>query len=223
MLEQAFGVRNILDIEQFDLGVALGVKVLVHVFQHVFDANLLAVTDRPHAVELQTLAHSRVDDEHGGSARAADKVGSFRVQGGDGQCEHAVVVGGQQADAVGANQGCAIFLAGVQDVLLQDGTLVGLLAKAGADDDECAHALVLCQVVHIVGAILRCHHQNGQIGVRQVLHVVMGLDALHDILLGVEDVKVALETALLQVAHDSATRLLLVVAAANDDNTLRIQ
>ena len=134
-----------------------------------------------------------------------------------------MVVGGQQADAVGADECGTVLLACVQDVLLQDGTLVGLLAEAGADDNERAHALVLSQVVHIVGAILRCHNQDSEVCIGQVLHVVMGLDALHYVLLGVENVKVTLETALLEVAHDSATGLLLVVAAANDDNTLRIQ
>ena len=223
MLEQALGVRDVLDIEQLDLGVALRVKVFIHVFQHVLDTDLLAVTDRPHTVELQTLAHTRVDDEHGGSARAADEVGSLGAQCGDGQREHAVVVGGQQADTVGTDERGAVLLAGVQDVLLEQGTLVGLLAKAGADDDERTHALVLGQVIHILGAVLGCHNQDGQVGVGQVLHVMMGLDALHHVLLGVENVEVTLKTALLQVAHDSATGLLLVVAAANDDNTLRIQ
>ncbi len=100
---------------------------------------------------------------------------------------------------------------------------MGLLTEAGANDDECPDALVLGQVINILGAVLGCHDQDGQVGIGQVLHVVMGLDALHHILLGVEDVEVTLETALLEVAHDSATGLLLVVAAANDDNTLRIQ
>ena len=108
-------------------------------------------------------------------------------------------------------------------MLLEQGTLVGLLAEACTDNDERAYALVLGQVVDILGAVLGCHHQDGQVGVGQVLHVVMGLDALYDVLFGVKDVEVTLKTALLQVAHDSATGLLLVVAAANDDNTLRIQ
>ena len=134
-----------------------------------------------------------------------------------GQREHAVVVGGQQADAVGADERGTILLAGVQDVLLQDGTLMGLLAEACTNDNERAHALVLGQVVNILGTVLGCHNQDSQVGVGQVLHVVMGLDALNNVLLGVENVKITLEAALLEVTHDSATGLLLVVAAANDD------
>ena len=223
MLQQAVGFRNVLDIEQLDLGVVLGVKVLVHVFEHVLDADLLAVANRPDGVELQTLAHGRVDDEHGSGSRAADEVGALGIQGGDGLREHAVVVIGEQTDTVRADEGCAIFLAGVQDVLLEQGSFVGFLAEAGTDDNERTNTFVLGQVVNIVGAVLGCNDQDGQVGIGQVLHIVVGLDALHHILLGIEDMKFAFETALLEVAHDSATGLLLVVAAANDDNALWIQ
>ena len=61
--EQFVRVTDVLDIEQFDLGVGLGVEVLVHILQHILDADLFAVADAPHAVEPQALDDRTLEDE----------------------------------------------------------------------------------------------------------------------------------------------------------------
>ena len=44
--------------------------MFVKVLQHILNTNLFAVTDRPHAIELQTLDDGTLQDEHCRSARA---------------------------------------------------------------------------------------------------------------------------------------------------------
>ena len=112
-VEQQFvGVRDILYVKQFHLRVGFGVKVLVHVLQHVLYANLLAVAYRPHAVELQPLDDGTLEDEHCRGTGAADEVDALRVQVRDGEREDAMVTAVQQADAVRPYQGCPVMLAG---------------------------------------------------------------------------------------------------------------
>ena len=52
MEEQFVGIGDILHIQQFDGRVGVGIEVFVHILQHILDANLLTVADRPHRVEL---------------------------------------------------------------------------------------------------------------------------------------------------------------------------
>ena len=52
MKQQLVGIGDVLDIEEFYARVTFSVKVIVHVLQHVLNANLLAVAYRPYAVEL---------------------------------------------------------------------------------------------------------------------------------------------------------------------------
>ena len=47
------------------------------------------------------------------------------------------------------------------------------------------------------------------------------LDALHFLFLGVHDVQVTFVTTVLDIPYDSATRLMYVVRAADDDDALR--
>jgi hypothetical protein len=49
---------------------------------------------------------------------------------------------------------------------------------------------------------------------------VKRLDALHGVLLGVHNVKFTLVVAVKKVAHDGTTRLMYVITAADDDDTL---
>ena len=70
MEQQLVGIRDVLDIEQLDLRVGLRIEVLVHILQHVLDTDLLAVADRPHAVELKALDDGTLEDEDGRSTRA---------------------------------------------------------------------------------------------------------------------------------------------------------
>ena len=51
--------------------------MLVHILQHVFDADLLTVADTPHAIELQSLDDGTLQDKHGCSTRATDEIGAL--------------------------------------------------------------------------------------------------------------------------------------------------
>ena len=218
--EQLVGVGDVLDIEQFYARVAFGVEVFVHILQHVLDAYLLAVSYRPHAVEGQALDDGTLEDEHRRGTRAAHEVGSLRRELRDGLGEDGVVVTVEQTDAVGAYECCPVAFAGVQDALFELGTGLGLLAESGTDDDEGAYLLLGCQIVDIVGAEPRCHHQDGQLGGGQFLHVVKSLDSLHFVFLGVDDAQGAIVTATDQVAHDGAARFVNIVRAADHDDAL---
>ena len=44
--------------------------MLVHILQHVLDADLFAIADRPDAVELQSFADRTLEDEHRRCTRA---------------------------------------------------------------------------------------------------------------------------------------------------------
>ena len=130
MEQQFVGVGDVLDIEQFHLRVVLGIEMLVHILQHVFDADLLAVADTPHAVELQSLDDGTLQDEHGCGTRAADEIGALWTQVRNRQREDAVVVAVQQTDAVRTYQGCPVAFAGVEDTLFEGGALLRLLTEA---------------------------------------------------------------------------------------------
>ena len=52
MIQQLIGIRDVFDVQQFDLGVRFRIKVLVKVLQHILNTNLLAVADGPYAIEL---------------------------------------------------------------------------------------------------------------------------------------------------------------------------
>ena len=51
--------------------------MLVHILQHVFDADLLTIADTPHTVELQSLDDGTLQDKHGCSTRATDEIGAL--------------------------------------------------------------------------------------------------------------------------------------------------
>ena len=55
MEEQFVWIGDILDIQEFDLGIGLRIEVLVHILQHILNANLFAIADAPHTVELQAF------------------------------------------------------------------------------------------------------------------------------------------------------------------------
>ena len=92
MEEQFVWIGDILDIQEFDLGIGLRIEVLVHILQHILNANLFAIADAPHTVELQTLDNGTLKDEHRRCTRPADEVNSLRVQIRDGEREHTMVV-----------------------------------------------------------------------------------------------------------------------------------
>ena len=61
--QQAVGVADVFDVEQFDVRVGGRVEVLVHVLQHVFHADLLGVAHRPYGVELQAFGDGAFQNE----------------------------------------------------------------------------------------------------------------------------------------------------------------
>ena len=218
-VEQQFvGVRDVLDIKEFYFRIRLRVEVLVHILQHVLDTNLFAVADAPHTIELETLDDGTLEDEDRCGTRAGDKVDTLRIQVWDGEREDTMVVAVQKSDAVRTNQRRTVFLTRVEDALLQDSPRLRLLTESGRDDDKGFGALLLAEVVHIVGTELRRHHQHGEIRLGDILHIVESLDSLYFVFLGVYDVQVTTETTTDNITYDRATRLMYVVRAANDDD-----
>ena len=160
MIQQLVGVADVLDIQQFHLRVGLGVKVLVHILQHVLNAYLLTVSYAPHAVKLQAFYHGTLKYEHCRCTRSRYKVNTLWVQIWYWQSKHAVVIAVQQSYAVRSYQCCAVFLASVKYSLLQFRTRLCFLAKSGRDNHKSLCALLAAQIVHIVRTELRCHYQH---------------------------------------------------------------
>ena len=130
---------------------------------------------------------------------------------------------GEQADAVGTNERTAVLLADVEDLLFQQGTLVGLFAEACRYNNERAHELFLGQIVYIVGAEACCHDEYGEVGGRQFLDIVEGAYALHFVLFRVDDAQRALVVAAYEVSYYGTARLVSIVRASDDNDTLRLQ
>ena len=93
----------------------------------------------------------------------------------------------EQSDAVGSDQRTVILLTGVEDLLLHDRTLFGLLAESGGDDDESPDLLVGSQIVYVAGTELGRNNKNRQVGGRNLLGTVIDLDALHLVFLWIDD------------------------------------
>ena len=129
----------------------------------------------------------------------------------------------EQADAVGTYQRTAVLLAGVEDALLQLGTLGCLLAEACRNNNERTNILLLCQQLHIVGTEAGRHHEDGQVGGRQLTGIVEGLDALHLVFLGIHHTQHAAIAAAHQVAYHGAAWFMHIVGAAYHDDALRFQ
>ena len=218
MEEQLVGIADVLDIEQLHLRIGLGVEVLVHILQHILDADLLAVAYRPHAVELQTLDDGTLQDEYRCGSAAADEIGSHGVEIRNGQGEHAVVVAVQETDAVGSDEGGPILFTGVEDALFEFGTSLRLLTESCGDDDEGPGLFLLRQQLHIVGTEPGSHHEDGQFGRGYLTGIVESLDTLHFVFLGVYNAQGPIVTATNQIAYDRAAWLMYVVGAADDDN-----
>ena len=130
MEQQFVGIGYILNVEQLHLRVALGVEALVHVLKHILNANLFAVADAPYGVEGQALRHGALQNEHSRGTRAADEVGTLRIEGGNGFGENTVVPCVHQADTVRADECRIVFFTRVENLLLECSTCFGFLAKA---------------------------------------------------------------------------------------------
>ena len=80
MEKELVRVGYILDVEQFDMGIAFRVEGLVHVLQHLFHIYLLGISYAPYGIERQTFAHSRLKDEDGSGSRAGDEIDAVGAQ-----------------------------------------------------------------------------------------------------------------------------------------------
>ena len=103
-----------------------------------------------------------------------------------------MVVTVEQSDAVRTNQRSSVGCTSVQDTLLHLSTLLCLFTEACRDDDEGTRLLVASQQLNGIGTKLGRNHQHGQFGGRQFLGIVENLDALHLVLLGINNTKGAL-------------------------------
>ncbi len=170
--------------------------MFVHVLQHVFDANLLAVADGPYAVELQSLDDGTLEDEYRRGTGTRDEIDTLGIKCRNGFGEYRMVVAGEQSDAVRADECGTILFAGVEDALFHDGTGLGLLAETRRDDDEGAGALVACQQFDGVGTQLGRNDEDGQFGGWQFVGIVEHLDALYLVLFGVHHAQGSFESSL---------------------------
>ena len=200
----------------------LRVEVLVHILKHVLNTNLLTISDAPYRIELQTLSNSTLKNKYSCSTRAADEVGSLWVEVGNGQGKHAVMLAVEQSDTVWPDEGCLVLFTGIEDALFEGCSLRRLLTKTRRDNDEGPHAFFRTEVVHIVRTIPRCHHEDGEVGLGDVLHIMEDAEALHLIFLRVHDTQFALIATTEQIAHDGTSGLVSVVRAADDDDALRV-
>ena len=128
----------------------------------------------------------------------------------------------QQSDAVRTYQRAAVFLAGIQYLLLESGAFSRLLAEACRDDDERPDLLLGGQHLHIVGTEAGGNYQDGQVGGRQLADIVEHLDALHLVLLGIDHPERALVASAQQVADHGAARFMYIITTADDDDTFRL-
>ena len=219
MEEQFVWIGDILDIQEFDLGIGLRIEVLVHILQHILNANLFAIADAPHTVELQAFDDSTLQDEHRRRTRAADEVNPLRIQVWDREGEHTMVIAVQQTNAVRTDQGSPILFTGIQDALFEQRALMRLLTEACRDNHKRPDTLLTTEVFDIVGTEPRSHHKHSQIRLWQILHIVTGFDTLHVVFLRVDDVEFSLITAIDDVSDDCTTRLVHIIRAANHDDT----
>ena len=200
--------------------ISIGIEVLIHILQHVLDAYLLTITDRPNAVELQTFYDGTLENEYRCCARPTDKVYALGIQGRNGFGEHRVMVASQESDTVGTNECSTILSTSVDDALFHRGTFLRLFAKACRDDDESLCAFLLRQQFDVIGAQLGWNDKDGQFGWRQFAGVVKHLDALHLVLLGVHHTQGSSIASLQEISYDSATGFVYVVRPSDDNNTL---
>ena len=57
--------------------------MLVHILQHVLNANLLAVSYTPYRIELQAFNDCTLEYKYSRGTRAADEVSTIRIKFGD--------------------------------------------------------------------------------------------------------------------------------------------
>ena len=210
--------------------IALGIEIHVHVLQHIFNTYLLTVSYAPNGIERKALGNTRLKDKHGSSTRSTDKIGSLGIKRGNGFGKNAMVMAVEQTNAVGAYQSTLIFIASVKYFLFQFGAFLGLFAKARRDNDKGTNLFFAGQIFHIVGTETGGHHQYGQVGRGDILHVVERLYPLHLVFLWIDDTQASIalsrkstcwrngKTAFYKISNECATRLMHIVGTADNDD-----
>ena len=119
MFQQTHRIADLLHVEHDDVGGFFWIESLVQMFEHILDTELRTVTDCPHAVEFQTVAHAVFLDEHGRGTGTGDEIDALGVEFRDRRVEATAVVGVQEARAVGADERTADTVDRVNDMFWQ--------------------------------------------------------------------------------------------------------
>ena len=128
----------------------------------------------------------------------------------------------QQTDTVRSYQGTAIFVTGFYNLLFQQGTLVRFLTETSRDNDKCTHLLFLCQEFHVLRTETCCHHQDGKICCRQLLHIMENLDTLNLILLRIHHTQDTLISSIQDISDYRTARLMNIIRTTDNNNTFRL-
>ncbi len=84
VFEQLLRLVDALDVEQLDARAGGRVERLVHVLQHLLNANLGAVAHGIYAIESQSFGYAHIEDEQRRGARPRYEVDALRVERGYG-------------------------------------------------------------------------------------------------------------------------------------------
>ena len=110
--------------------ILVRIEVLIHILQHVFYAYLLAITDAPHTVKLQSLDDCRFKNEYSRGTRTTNKINAMRVKVRYRFGENTVMPCVEHAYTVRPYQGCTVFVARADDELFQFCSRFCLFAEA---------------------------------------------------------------------------------------------
>ena len=151
VIEQFVGIGDVFNIKQLHGRVGFWIEVLVHILQHILDANLFPVTDGPNAVELESLDDGTLQNEDSSGTGAADKIDTLRMQLGNRLREDAMMVAIEQSDAVRTYQVQPPYCSHVSRMRcsISAPALVSS-PKPRRDDDKGTCLFVTCQQFHRV-------------------------------------------------------------------------
>lgn len=92
---------------------------------------------------------------------------------------------------------------------------MGLLAKAGREDDERPYLLLRGKHFHGIGAKCGGYRQDGKVCIGYLLHVGKGRHALHFRLFGIHGTKFAGISATNQVLQDGTAGLVYIIGRSH--------
>ena len=203
--------------------VGVGIERVVHVLQHVFNADLFTITNAPNRTELESLDDCRLEDEDGCGARTRDEVDALRIKLWNRLRKDAVVPRVEHSDAIRTDESAPITLASVEDALFEFGSGFCLFTESSGDDNESTDTFLGSQHIYIVGAETCRDDKDGQLGFGDVVGVVIGFDALNLFFLGIHDAQQTLVSTADEISNDGTSRLVCVIRASDDNNALGLQ